>query len=59
MERMAFANYLRAGQLNREMAAAVRYGKDTPRKTQLMRDFFAVAVAELDKTLALTKETTK
>lgn len=56
MERIAFKDYLRSNQLNREVAAALRYAKDTPRKTQLLRDFFAAALAEIESTLPTTKE---
>ena len=59
MERIAFADYLRSAQLNREVSTAVRYGKDTPRKTKLMRDFLAAAVAELDSVLTPHKEAKK
>ena len=51
MHRIQFKDYLRSNQLHREMSVAVRYAKDTPRKTQLLRDYFASAVAEIDAAL--------
>lgn len=51
MQRIAFKDYLRSTQLNREVSAAVRYAKDTPRKAQLMRDYLAGALADIDALL--------
>lgn len=51
MQRIQFKDYLRSNQLYREVSVAVRYAKDTPRKTQLLRDYFASAVAEIDAAL--------
>lgn len=51
MQRIQFKDYLRSNQLHREVSVAVRYAKDTPRKTQLLRDYLASAVAEIDAAL--------
>lgn len=51
MQRIQFKDYLRSNQLHREVSVAMRYAKDTPRKTQLLRDYFASAVAEIDAAL--------
>ena len=48
MQRIQFKDYLRSNQLHREVSLAVRYAKDTPRKTKLLRDYFAAAMAEID-----------
>lgn len=48
MQRIQFKDYLRSNQLNREMSAAVRYAKDTPRKTPLIRDYLRAALAEVE-----------
>lgn len=57
MQRIMFKDYLRSNQLNREVSGAVRYAKETPRKTQLLRDFFASALADIDATLNPQEET--
>ena len=51
MQRIPFNEYLRSNQLHREVSVAVRYAKDTPRKTQLLRDYFASALADIDTVL--------
>lgn len=56
MQRIPFKDYLRSNQLHREVSVAVRYAKDTPRKTQLVRDYFASAVADLDAVLTTKQE---
>lgn len=48
MANIAFKDYLRSNQLNREVSAAVRYAKDTPGKTALMREHFAAVLAQID-----------
>lgn len=51
MHRIAFRDYLRSNQLNREVSIAVRYAKDTPRKAALLRDFLAAALADIEATI--------
>lgn len=51
MQRIQFKDYLRSNQLHREVSVAVRYAKDTPRKAELLRDYFASTAAEIDSLL--------
>jgi hypothetical protein len=59
MQRIPFKTYLRSTQLNREVAAAVRYAKDTPAKTQVMREYFVAAIADIDSITPDATEETK
>jgi hypothetical protein len=47
MQRIAFKDYLRSNALNREVWYAVRYAKETPRKTQLIIDYLQAALDDI------------
>lgn len=59
MQRIQFKDYLRSSQLNREVSVAVRYAKDTPRKRELLREYFQSLADEIGSFDKPVKKETK
>lgn len=56
MQKLQHRQYLRTAQLQREVGVAVRYAKETPSKTILLRDYFQQAVDEITASLPKVEE---